>query len=159
MRKVLGPASLLTLSLLHFCAPAEAEDLYYLNRGDNNFNLPGVTLPQGQDEVHAADGTTCRSAVGGSGTYLDVGAINGNSRTTDNVSTYARVVIPLGRQTKRLDCSRLYELEVERLKMELALLKMGLSADAKPTVTSNSDEARWSQEGWSDAGNTVKKRP
>jgi hypothetical protein len=60
-----------------------------------------ATLPQRQDEVHASDGTTCRSAVSGSGAYLDVGVIRGNSNCQSNsdVATYGRVVT-------RLDGSR-----------------------------------------------------
>jgi hypothetical protein len=113
-----------------------------------------VTLPQRQDEVHASDGTTCRSAVSGSGAYLDVGVIRGNSNGQSNsdVATYGRVVIPIGRTPKRVDCSRLYELEVERLQLELKLLKMGIGTDgqtasvaAAPAATS----AGWADEGWS----------
>jgi len=37
---------------------------------------------------------------------------------------YARVTIPLGKQPQRIDCSRIYELELERLRQEIALLKM-----------------------------------
>ena len=37
---------------------------------------------------------------------------------------YARVTIPLGKQPKRIDCSRMYEWEIERLQEEIALLRM-----------------------------------
>jgi hypothetical protein len=102
----------------------------FLSQDQNGFDLPGVTLPQDQDEVRAADGTTCSSAISGSGAYLDVGVIKSN-RVLDSgeFATYGRVVIPLGRTPKRLDCARLYELEVERLQMELSLLKMGVLPD------------------------------
>ena len=39
---------------------------------------------------------------------------------------YARIVIPLGSTPKRLDCSRLYDLEIQRLKAEIQMLKVGL---------------------------------
>lgn len=138
-------------------APARADDLVYLDRSDRGFNLPGVTLPQGQDEVHAADGTTCRSAVGGSGTYLDVGAIKDSlgKRGGDDVATYARVVIPLGTRSSRLDCAKLYALEVERLQLELKLLKMGLSAQGggEPGASAGpSGSSRWASDGWSNDG-------
>ncbi|WP_244492153.1 hypothetical protein [Aureimonas sp. AU12] len=139
---------------------ARGEDIYYLNQTQSGFNLPGVTLPQGQDEVHASDGTTCRSAVGGSGAYLDVGAINGSSNRSGEVSTYGRVVIPLGRSGKRLDCSQLYELEVARLKMELKLLQMGMGgavAEARP-ASATADDRNWAKEGWSDDGTRAAKR-
>ncbi|WP_363617468.1 hypothetical protein [Mesorhizobium sp.] len=41
--------------------------------------------------------------------------IHGNSQSNNDLATYRRVVIPIGRTPKRLDCSWLYELEVERL--------------------------------------------
>ena len=97
------------------------------------FSLPGVSLPTGHDEVRAADGTTCRSAVSGGGAYLDVGIIgNPDSATANDLSHYGRLVIPLGRQSKRLDCSRLYDLEVQRLQMELRLMQMGLGRGVTP---------------------------
>lgn len=146
--------------------PAAAqEQVYNLNQNENGFNLPGVTLPQGQDEVHAADGTTCRSAVSGSGAYVDLGVIRGNSQSNNDVATYGRVVIPIGRTPKRLDCSRLYELEVERLQMELKLLKMGLGAnDQTASVAANTPAPKaaspgWANEGWNlRTGNGKKKK-
>ena len=135
MRKVFRTSQVLTLSLLTallVARPGFAEDVYNLNQNQTGFTLPGVTLPQGQDEVHASDGTTCRSAVSGSGAYFDLGVIRGNSQSNGDLATYGRVVIPIGRTPKRLDCSRLYELEVERLQMELWLLKMGVARTARP---------------------------
>lgn len=136
--------------------PVQAQDLVYLDRGDKGFNLPGVSLPQGQDEVRAADGTSCRSAVGGAGTYLDVGAIKDSlSGDPQDVATYARVVIPLGSRPSRLDCAKLYALEIERLQMELRLLKMGVTAGdggVKQTAEKPEGSQHWTQEGWTDAG-------
>ncbi|OHV68522.1 hypothetical protein LCM4577_06410 [Mesorhizobium sp. LCM 4577] len=139
MRKVLRASQVLTLSLLPVLAVVSqglAEDILNLNQNQTGFSLPGVSLPQGQDEVHASDGTTCRSAVSGSGAYLDLGVIRGNNssnQANSDIATYGRVVIPIGRTPKRVDCSRLYELEVERLQLELKLLKMGVGADGQTT--------------------------
>lgn len=155
MRKVLWAPQVLTLALAvnWACSPAGAEDVYNLNQNESGFNLPGVTLPQGQDEVRAADGTTCRSAVSGSGAYVDLGLIRGNSQSDNSVATYGRVVIPIGRTPKRVDCSRLYELEVERLHLELKLLKMGLGADGQTASVAATAPAAaspgWANEGWS----------
>ncbi len=154
MWKVPGPAQTLTalLAAMIVGANAAAEEIHY-TQNQTGFTLPGVTLPQGQDEMRAADGTTCRSAVAGSGAYLDVGVIQGSGLTYGSsvfdLSTYGRIV-PLGRQPKRLDCARLYELEVERLKMELKLLKMGLDPRGEgPDMATN---AGWAEQGWSDKG-------
>ena len=143
MRQVHGHKSAVAagaLAVLLFAAlPANADDV----NQNSGFSLPGVTLPQGTDEVRAADGTSCRSAVGGNGAYLDVGVI-GKQRTADDNAYYGRVVVPLGKSPKRLDCSRLYELEVERLKLELELAKAGLGrtedAEIDSTETAAVDE-------------------
>lgn len=153
MRKIPGAAAVLGTVLL--TAPAAAEDVYNLQQSQTGFTLPGVTLPQGQDEVRAADGTTCRSAVSGSGAYLDVGVIRGNnSIDISDLSTYGRVVIPIGRQQSRLNCTRLYELEVERLQMELKLLKMGLGAETTASVEKSEGAPKkgWSTDGWTTRG-------
>ena len=161
MRKVFRASQVLTLALAAAwtgSAPAQAVDVYNLNQNETGFNLPGVTLPQGQDEVHASDGTTCRSAVSGSGAYFDLGVIRGNSQSNNDLATYGRVVIPIGRTPKRLDCSRLYELEVERLQMELRLMKMGLAPDGQTTgsvaatAPSSTSSPVWANEGWSIRG-------
>ncbi|MBA90340.1 MAG: hypothetical protein CMJ43_06625 [Phyllobacteriaceae bacterium] len=140
-----------------------------------------MQLPQGADEVRAADGTTCRSAVSGNGAYLDVGVI-GTPKSSgaggSTASAYGRIVIPLGRSPKRLDCSQLYALEVERLKMELRLMQMGLGAQAiapdpvttastpagpaatgqhangvrAETASARSKHSSWADEGWSTDG-------
>ncbi|TGQ71057.1 MAG: hypothetical protein E5V49_14150 [Mesorhizobium sp.] len=158
MRKVFWAPQVLISALAAAWAgviPVMAEDVYNLNQNESGFNLPGVTLPQGQDEVHAADGTTCRSAVSGSGAYVDLGVIRGNNQSNNDVATYGRVVIPIGRTPKRVDCSRLYELEVERLQLELKLLKMGLGADGQTASVATSAPAPtvaspgWANEGWS----------
>ena len=160
MRKVLWTSQILTLALaaaVTSTVPTQAQDqIYNLNQNENGFNLPGVTLPQGQDEVHASDGTTCRSAVSGSGAYMDLGVIRGNNQTDNGVATYGRVVIPIGRTPTRLDCSRLYELEVQRLQLELKLLKMGLGGDgptgsvatSAPAAATAAASPGWANEGW-----------
>jgi hypothetical protein len=165
MRQVPWPKTILTSVLLAafpLASEARSEDIYHLSQDQNGFDLPGVTLPQGQDEVRAADGTTCSSAISGSGAYLDVGVIKSN-RVLDSgeFATYGRVVIPLGRTPKRLDCARLYELEVERLQMELSLLKMGVLPDdveitgsTTRTAAANPKPKRnWVSEGWTANGN------
>jgi hypothetical protein len=147
MRQVPRHAAVALLLSAALCGPARAGDVYTLNQNQNGFSLPGVSLPQGQDEVRAADGTTCRSAVSGNGAYVDVGVIGGTGTSTGEMATYGRVVIPLGRTPPRLDCAKLYALEIERLQMELRLLKMGLAQGA---TKEGGGSASWAREGWSD---------
>lgn len=153
MRKISRATKILTSVLfagLAWSGRAGAEDVYYLNQSQTGFTLPGVTLPQGQDEVRAADGTTCRSAVSGSGAYIDIGVVKGNVTQEDEFATYGRVVVPLGRTPKRLDCARLYELEVQRLQLELKLLKMGLNPEGGAQATTGGADGNWASEGWTD---------
>ncbi len=134
MRQVLGTTRKLTILFLAGFAlmqpwSASADDIINQNAG---FSLPGVQLPQGSDEVRASDGTSCRSAVGGTGAYLDVGVIGNPQSEAKRGSYYGRIVVPLGRSPTRLDCAKLYELEVERLRMELRLMQAGLGRSEDP---------------------------
>lgn len=124
MRKVSRAAALATL--LAAPAPALAEG-FTLNQNQTGFNLPGVSVPGGFDEVRAADGTVCRSAIANAGPYVDVGAVgNQQDGSFQNGAVYGRVIVPLGRRGGRPDCRRLYELELQRLKMEVRLMRAGL---------------------------------
>jgi hypothetical protein len=105
---------------------------------------PGIYLPPapqgpgGEDTIETQSGTRCRQSINGNQGYVDVG-IAGSAASgmpeTGNVFVsinerdrqalgYARITIPLGKKPRRLDCSRIYELEIQRLQAELALLKM-----------------------------------
>ncbi len=95
---------------------------------------PAPSGPGGQDSITTSQGVRCSQSVNSSGGYVDFGVTGGGAITIggDRVATdpdalgYARVVIPLGEQPERLDCSRLYELEIDRLKREIDLLRIGL---------------------------------
>ncbi|MEM7215563.1 MAG: hypothetical protein AAF423_08470 [Pseudomonadota bacterium] len=106
----------------------------FINQNTTGINLPGVQLPQGSDEVRAADGTTCRSAISGSGAYLDVGLIGNpeQSNVDSSFSAYTRIVVPLDSKRGRIDCRRLYDLEIRRLEIELKLVELGLNRGIAP---------------------------
>ena len=116
-------------------------------------NLPQVPLPTGSDEVRAADGTTCKSNTASNGTYLDAGAIGSQDvgGSFNQGSVYARVIIPLGNAPKRIDCTNLYHLEIERLRSELQLIKMGASG-RQAVVAEPVKKGSWQNDGWSDKG-------
>ncbi len=138
------PVAALSLSALLLGAGAAAAQDNYINQNISGFNLPGVTLSQGHDEVRAADGTTCRSAVGGSGAYMDVGVIGNPEQDYDgnsSMSAYGRIVVPLGKLPSRIDCSKLYNLEVQRLELELKLAQMGLTRGISPVSEDDGGDA------------------
>jgi hypothetical protein len=128
------------------CALADDTNFYQSNT-QYGVSLPNTSLPTGSDEVRAADGTSCRSAVGGDGAYMDTGVIGspGQSDSDFSGAVYTRLVVPLGGRQKRLNCESLYELEIQRLRMELDLARMGLSSQG-------SSGANWQNEGWSSEG-------
>lgn len=102
-----------------------------------NLTLPSPVQNYQSDKFRAGD-LDCSNAIG-SATNLEFGTTglikNGNdtfgSPDVDDVGIYARIVIPLGARAKnRIDCSKLYELElikkrleVEKLQREIARLK------------------------------------
>lgn len=49
-----------------------------------------------------------------------------DSYMTRGMIGYARIVLPLTGAVERIDCKRLYELEIEKLRMEIELMKLGL---------------------------------
>jgi hypothetical protein len=137
MRKIPGSKGAVAAGLLAALAclsPQIASAQEINNSVNNGFSLPGVSLPQGTDEVRAADGTSCRSAVGGTGAYLDMGVIGKPNTSVDSNNYYGRFVVPLSKGPKRLDCTKLYELEIERLKLELELAKAGLGRAVDPEI-------------------------
>lgn len=73
------------------------------------------------------------------GPYLDAGAagraatpqtqsddrlvIYSNDRDSEAMA-YVRVTIPIGRRAQRIDCTRMYELEIARMQREIELLRL-----------------------------------
>lgn len=102
--------------------------------GDGIFLPSPPTGPGGEDSITTSDGARCTQSVNSSGGYLDFGIAGGDIDnitpgtvpTTQSAIGYARLVIPLGSPPRRLDCARLYELEIEKLKAEIRMLKVGL---------------------------------
>ena len=103
----------------------------------------GLFLPSaprgsgGQDSVESATGTRCSQSINNDGPYLDLGVAVNNNPDSSFRSTlgddrdmeavgYARIVIPLGPRPERIDCMRLYELELQRMRSEIEMLRMGL---------------------------------
>ena len=98
--------------------------------------LPNTSQAYNHDEVRTSSGLSCRQASGGP-TTIEFGVLArddevdrdafdpafGEAVTQTGGAVYARVVHALG-APKRLDCSRIYELEVERLKAEIEMLRI-----------------------------------
>lgn len=108
-----------------------------------SFSLPSISSVSGSDSIRAGD-LDCKNSIGGS-TNFEVGmtgVINNatvpiigkedpNNPQSKDIGLYARLVIPLDGPSERINCNTLYQLElqrrrleVERLKQEIEYLKM-----------------------------------
>jgi len=103
-----------------------------------NLSLPGAPGSYQSDKFSAGD-LNCSNAIG-SATNLELGVtgiikrggydqMNNyfNDNRTGDVGVYARVTIPLGKRVKsRVDCNRLYELELRAKQLEVQRLEAEL---------------------------------
>lgn len=103
-----------------------------------SLSLPGAPGSYQSDKFAAGD-LNCSNAIG-SATNLELGVTglieNGNydamnnylnDRRTGDVGVYARITIPLGKRVKsRVDCNRLYELELRKKQLEVQRLEAEL---------------------------------
>ena len=129
MKKLVGYIGILLLSS---SALAETSSL--------NLNLPSSPRTFQQDRIRAGD-LDCSNAIG-SATNLEfgvVGVLNQNNpyeqaikygtdirRNEDfvkDVGVYARINIPIGAPQERINCNRLYKIEIEKRELELQRLR------------------------------------
>ncbi|MCB1506996.1 MAG: hypothetical protein KDJ47_18680 [Hyphomicrobiaceae bacterium] len=88
--------------------------------------------------------------MGNNGAFFDAGAIANESPDggTAGGMVYGRIVVPLGERPHRIDCSRLYELEIKRLQHELQIARMGGGMVQNSTTAENASTPSWQTEGW-----------
>lgn len=107
-----------------------------------NLNLPSTPGSYASDRIRA-DNVECSMAIGGS-TNLEfgvVGVINQNGPfeqsgepagwddkgLVKDVGVYAKITIPLNAPKNRLDCNRLYQLELQVKQMEVQRLRQEIA--------------------------------
>jgi hypothetical protein len=94
-----------------------------------NLAIPSSPGSYQSDKFRAGD-LDCSNAIG-SATQLEFGVtgiinkdVNGNM---GDVGVYSRITIPLGKRVKsRIDCNRLYELELKKKQLEVMKLEQEL---------------------------------
>lgn len=106
----------------------------------SSLNLAIPSVPQNyQSDKFRAGELDCSNAIG-SATNLEFGVTgiidNGgydsmnryfNDTRTGDIGVYARITIPLGKTVKsRIDCNRLYELELKKKRLEVMRLEAEL---------------------------------
>jgi hypothetical protein len=99
-----------------------------------NLALPSAPQNYQSDKFRAGE-LDCSNAIG-SATQFETGVTGiiqknddfGNTNVGD-IGVYARIVIPLGKRPKsRIDCNRLYELELKKKQLEVMKLEQELKA-------------------------------
>jgi len=116
---------LLATAVVSTTANAESSSL--------NFGLPSAPMNYQSDKFRAGE-LDCSNAIG-SATQLEYGVTGllqkndqyGGGMDVGDVGVYARIVIPLGKRVKsRIDCNRLYELELRKKELEVMKLEAEL---------------------------------
>jgi len=112
-------------------------ELAFADNSSLNLQLPNAGTSYGTDRVRAGD-FECSAAIGGA-TNFEFGAtgIVNNAVTpfgsedpqnpqTKDIGLYARIVIPLDAPRQRVNCNTLYQLELERRRLEVMKLQQEL---------------------------------
>ena len=100
-----------------------------------NLQLPSGGSSFGTDSIKAGD-LDCSNSIGGS-TVFDVGMtgiVNNavtpiigkedpNNPEAKQIGVYARIVIPLDAPNERINCNTLYQLELQRRRLEVEKLR------------------------------------
>ena len=105
-----------------------------------SLSIPYGSVGYGTDSI-SANGVNCSKAINGSAqfetgvlatqdrpTNQTIGATNNNDTRT---GLYARVIVPINPPKSRIDCSRLYEITLQRQQLELQALREQLQEERK----------------------------
>lgn len=106
-----------------------------------SLSMPFGVIPSGQDRIRSADGVECQTHVGPRNRWMDMGVYSMGTQTNNLPSTpnssqaigvYARITINLDPVAPQLDCSRLYQLEIDRLRREVEDQQMDSIVTVQP---------------------------
>ena len=98
------------------------------------FSLPSAGYSSGTDSIKAGD-LDCKNSIGGTTNFElgMTGIINnavtpligkeGENPQTKDIGLYARIIIPLDGPKERINCNTLYQLELQRRRLEVQKLK------------------------------------
>jgi len=100
-----------------------------------NLQLPGSTASHGTDSVKAGD-IDCSNSIGGSTNFEFgltgivnnaiapiIGKKDPDNPQTKDLGIYARIIIPLDAPKERINCNTLYQLELQRRRLEVEKLR------------------------------------
>ena len=120
--------------LRYVCCYAFLSTQVIADSSSMSFSIPSISSVSGSDSIRAGD-LDCKNAIGGS-TNFEIGmtgVINnavvpiigkeGNDPQTKDIGLYARLIIPLDAPNERINCNTLYQLELQRRRLEVERLK------------------------------------
>ena len=120
--------------LRYVCCYAFLSTQVIADSSSMSFSIPNISSVSGSDSIRAGD-LDCKNAIGGS-TNFEIGmtgVINnavvpiigkeGNNPQTKDIGLYARLIIPLDAPNERINCNTLYQLELQRRRLEVERLK------------------------------------
>jgi len=103
-----------------------------------NLQLPSGSMNYQSDSIRTPEGLDCKNAIGG-GTNLEFGVtgiVNNavgpfenedpDNPTTKDLGLFARIVVPLDAPKERINCNTLYQLELQKKRLEVMKLKQEL---------------------------------
>jgi hypothetical protein len=115
----------------------------YADSSSLNLNIPSSPQSYQSDRIRA-DNVECSMAIGSStnvefgvvgiinqndpfnnmnGNSMDSSLYNNNNDLVKDVGVYAKITIPIGAPKERLNCNTLYQLELEKKRLEVMKLK------------------------------------
>jgi hypothetical protein len=105
-----------------------------------SLSMPYGSAGYGTDSI-SANGVNCSNAINGSaqfetGVLATQGqptgqAVGATSNNDTRTGLYARVIVPINPPKSRIDCSRLYEITLQRQQLELQALREQLQEERK----------------------------
>ena len=120
--------------LRYVCCYAFLSTQVIADSSSMSFSIPNISSVSGSDSIRAGD-LDCKNAIGGS-TNFEIGmtgVINnavvpiigkeGDDPQTKDIGLYARLIIPLDAPNERINCNTLYQLELQRRRLEVERLK------------------------------------
>lgn len=120
--------------LRYVCCYAFLSTQVIADSNSMTFSLPSAGYNSGTDKIRAGD-LDCSNSIGGSTNFeLGMTGIINNAVTpiigkegdrpqTKDIGLYARIIIPLDGPSERINCNTLYQLELQRRRLEVQKLK------------------------------------
>ena len=103
-----------------------------------NLQIPGAYNNYSYDEIRTMDNFSCKNAISGT-TQFEMGMtgiVNNsvpifgsedpNNPTTKDIGLYARITMPIGKIPERINCNSLYQLELQKKRLEVMKLESEL---------------------------------